>query len=374
MANNRTHIWTERRDIPLTILAWFAVIFVIVSVLAHISKTLLLLLLAAVLAYTVAPAIQFFERLMPKALAILMIYILVLGCIGVFFYFVLSTALHQLILLGHYLQKLIVQNPQTEISPLVNFLQSFGISKEQISQVGHQLTSQAESAFGSIFPFIKSFFNYVFDIIIILIVSIYLVLDGARVAKWIQENSPRSHKSKVLFALFTLERIVGAYIRGQLLLAVIIGVLVGIGMLILQVPYAILLGVLAFICSFIPIIGTFVSGVACVLLALTHGWVSALIVLAYFIGIHVLEGDILGPRIVGKALGLHPLVALLAVITGTELFGIPGAFFAAPITGLAQAISITAWKAWKEGHPAEFVNKDLPVQYKSKKNKNPSRK
>jgi predicted PurR-regulated permease PerM len=123
---------------------------------------------------------------------------------------------------------------------------------------------------------------------------------------------------------------------------------------ILGVPYALLLGVLAFVLEFIPVLGTLVSGAICVLLALTKGWFWAIIVLAYFVFVHIIEGDVVGPRIVGKAIGLHPVVSLVALIAGGELFGIWGALFASPVAGVLQAFLVAIWSEWRETHPQEF--------------------
>ena len=119
-------------------------------------------------------------------------------------------------------------------------------------------------------------------------------------------------------------------------------------------PFALLLGVLAFVLEFIPVLGTIVSGAICVLLALSKGWVIALIVLAYFVVVHVIEGDVLGPRIVGKTIGLHPVVSLTALIAGAELFGIAGALFASPVAGVIQALLVAIWVEWRATHPREF--------------------
>jgi predicted PurR-regulated permease PerM len=192
------------------------------------------------------------------------------------------------------------------------------------------------------------------DIVLVAVLSIYLLIDGSRITNWLRRNAPRRQKGRVHFLLNTLQRVVGGYIRGQLLLCTIIGVLVGGGMQVLGVPYALLLGVLAFVLEFIPILGTLVSGAVCVLLALTKGWILALIVLAYFTVVHVLEGDIVGPRIVGKAVGLHPVVSLVALIAGGELFGIWGALFASPVAGVIQALLVAIWSEWRETHPDEF--------------------
>jgi predicted PurR-regulated permease PerM len=112
--------------------------------------------------------------------------------------------------------------------------------------------------------------------------------------------------------------------------------------------------VLTFILEFIPILGVLATGAICVLLALTKGWLLALIVLVYFVIVHIIEGDVVGPRIVGRAVGLHPAIALIALIAGGELFGIWGALFASPIAGVLQAFLVAIWSEWREMHPQEF--------------------
>jgi predicted PurR-regulated permease PerM len=70
--------------------------------------------------------------------------------------------------------------------------------------------------------------------------------------------------------------------------------------------------------------------------------------------VHVIEGDVVGPRIVGKAIGLHPVVSLAALIAGAELFGITGALLASPVAGVLQALLVAIWVEWRATHPKEF--------------------
>jgi len=112
--------------------------------------------------------------------------------------------------------------------------------------------------------------------------------------------------------------------------------------------------VVAFVLEFIPVLGTIVSGVVCVLLAFTKGWLFALGMLIYFVGVHIFEGDIVGPRIVGKAVGLHPVISLFALLAGADLFGVWGAILASPIAGVVQALLIAFWQNWRENHPEQF--------------------
>ena len=92
-------------------------------------------------------------------------------------------------------------------------------------------------------------------------------------------------------------------------------------------PNPLLLGLIAFFMEFVPVVGVIISGGVGVLVALFVGPITAVLALAYFVLIQVLEGDVVGPRIMGNALGIHPALALIAFIVGSELFGIWGALF-----------------------------------------------
>lgn len=348
---SRSEIWARRRDIPLTILAWIIVLGIGIWVTAHFSRTVIIFLIAAFLAYALAPAVSFFTKYMPRALAIFLTYTVVLVSISVILYLVISTALEQFSFLSRNLSAFVALESH---NPLLRTLQGFGITQSQLISLENQLTSQAEHLTESILPFLSSVFAFLLDMLIVAIVSIYLLIDGSKLKKQIESNTPRSQKHRLEFLLSTSQFIIGNYIRGQIFLAVIIGLLVGLGMALFHVPYALLLGVIASLLAFIPILGTIISGVLCVLLALTQGWIVSAFVLIYFVVVHVVEGDILGPRIVGKAIGLHPLVSILALIAGSELYGILGALFAAPLAGLIQAIVVAIWTEWRATHAEEF--------------------
>jgi predicted PurR-regulated permease PerM len=347
--------WARRRDIPLAILAWTGVLFIVFWGAGHIARTITLLVVAALLAYALAPAVSFLERWMPRFLATLLVYLVVLTALSGLVYFIVSAAVSQVQSLSDLIAKVLTPASKTNSeTPLTHTLQSFGISSSQIDSLRSQVTGQIGNVATSIVPFLTEFFNVILDVILVAILSIYLLADGGRVTNWLRQNTPRPQRGRMRFLINTLQRIVGGYIRGQLLLCSLIGVLVGVGMTILHVPYALLLGVVAFVLEFIPVLGTLVSGAICVLLALTQGWLIAVIVLAYFVGVHIVEGDVVGPRIVGKAIGLHPVVSLAALVAGAELFGIWGALFASPIAGVIQALLVAVWSEWRETHPQEF--------------------
>ncbi|HTK09659.1 MAG TPA: AI-2E family transporter [Ktedonobacteraceae bacterium] len=350
MAYNLTK-WQLRRDIPLAILAWLGVLYIVFLSAQHIGRTLLIVGIAALLAYALTPAVNIFKRVMPQFLAIAVVYLIVLGGIGALLYVIIEAAVQQFTTLSGFLNVLLLPGGNGKLNDIAR---AVGIQPDQIESIRQQIVAQASGAAGSIVPFVTGVFGAIVDMIVVAVLSIYFLIDGKRVTIWLRGSAPLQQRGRVGFALDTLQRIVGGYIRGQILLCTLISVLVGVGMQILGVPYALLLGVLTFILEFIPILGTLVTGVICVLLALTKGWILAVIVLVYFIIVHIIEGDIVGPRVVGRSVGLHPIVALAALIAGGELFGIWGALFASPVAGVLQAFLIAVWIEWKERHRREF--------------------
>src|SRR5437764_4176678 len=346
--------WIRRVGLPLAILAWTGVALLILWLAGHVIRLLLLLTFAALFAYALAPAVKLLERVMPRFLAILLVYLVVLGALSALFYLIVSTAIVQVISLSDYVRFLLTPGKSGQLTPLEQTLQSFGISQSQIASARDQVVASIEGFAGSVVPLLTGLVGAVLDVILVAVISIYLLAGGARVSNWLRGNMPDQLQGRMRLLLDTLQRVVGGYIRGQLLLCGLIGILVGVGMQVIGVPFALLLGVLAFVLEFIAVLGTLVSGAICLLLALTKGWVPAVIVLVYFVIVHVIEGDVVGPRIVGKAIGLNPVVSLAALIAGAELFGITGALFASPVAGVLQALLIAVWIEWRATHPKEF--------------------
>ncbi len=116
-----------------------------------------------------------------------------------------------------------------------------------------------------------------------------------------------------------------------------------------------------------PQIGSYISGIIGPGFAFTHGWQVALIYAIFVIVAQAgVDGQILAPRILGKSVGLHPIISVLALLIGTDLFGLLGALFAAPAAGIPQTFVRAFWQIWRERHPDQFpeeeVQKQQPVE------------
>lgn len=345
--------WARRRDIPIAILAWLALGGLLLWAASYIVRSLLVMVVAALLAFALTPAVRFFQRMMPRVLAVIVVYLVVLSGISLLLYEIVSATIGQVAALSETVQKLLTAHGK-ELPPILQFLQRFGVTQEQVRNVGQLIVQQASGIVSNVPPLLSGIADFMLNVVIVAVLSIYLLLDGGRAINWLRCNIPITQRERMHFFMDTVERVIGGYIRGQLIMSSTVGLLVGIGMTLFGVPYAVLLGVVAFILEFVPIIGTILSGVLCVLIALSKGWVIALLVLIYFIVVHVIEGDILAPRIVGKAVGVHPAVSLFALLAGAELFGIWGAVLGSPLAGLIQAALVTIWQDWRANHPEQF--------------------
>jgi predicted PurR-regulated permease PerM len=353
--------WLRALVLPLIALTWLAVAILAVWVLSHFTRTILIVVLATVLAFAFTPLANFFGHRMPRALAIGLAYILGLAVVFGFGAYVVATSVDQVTALvanlPGYAQQAQALQPQID-----DLLTPFGVAPGWSIDLESQAIGLVQSSAGAVaadlLPRLAEFFGTIVDIVLTLILSVYLCANGARIAQWLKTETPDgTTQTRARLLVSIVNRVVGGYIRGVLLLALLIGVLVGAGMAVLGVPYAVLLGVLAFFMEFVPVLGVFISGAAALLVAIVNfrDLIHPLIVLAYFIVVHILEGDVIGPRILGRAVGIHPATGLIALVAGTEVFGIWGALFAAPLAGLVQSVVVALWFEFRGGDPRQVL-------------------
>lgn len=189
--------------------------------------------------------------------------------------------------------------------------------------------------------------------VLVYVLSIYFAIDWPRFGGLISDAIYQpGYRQDVKRLLFETGRIWNGYLRGQTLLAMLMAVIFTIVLWILGVRYALLLGVLAGILDFIPFVGAFITVALSTLVALFQGenWLGlspiwfGLLVLGIGVVLQQIEGNWLNPRIVGGALGLHPLLIMVGAIMGSILAGLLGVMLAAPVLATVKLLSIYAWR------------------------------
>ncbi len=211
----------------------------------------------------------------------------------------------------------------------------FGFEPIRISEVADRVREQvleaeelASGLFGAAIVVAEGLAGLLFGIVALF----FYLKDGERIAAWARDLFPEGVRGDVEQVGAGSWHILGAYFRGQVLVALTDAVLIGLGLLLLQVPLVLPLAVLVFLGGLFPIIGAVVAGSVAVLVALaTGGLLTALAVLALIVGVQQLEGHILAPVLLGRATQLHPLAVLVSLTAGAILLGVLGAFIAVPV-------------------------------------------
>ncbi len=347
----------------LMILAFLAIIAIALYALSLVEGAVILLLLSALLAYIIYPLVQLLQRRLLRSLAIGVAYLLVAGAVIGGMFIVASALIQQSTSLVHSIQFLLSPAGERQIQPVIDFLGKLGITQDQVAQVKNQLFSLVQSALSGVLPFLIGAFTNITDLIVVVTLSVYFVIDGPRIIGWLRLKTPATQRGTINFLLNTLDQSLGGYFRGSLLIALIGALSTGVGLTLLHVPYAALLGVLFFLLYFVPVIGANVIGVLCILAALPEGWVVTLIVAIFIMFLQgVVIGQILSPRIFSKTVGVHPIVAIFALFAGAELFGLLGGFLSVPVAGALQHIIVALWNRWKDEHPDQFPQEEEPLQ------------
>ena len=144
-----------------------------------------------------------------------------------------------------------------------------------------------------------------------------------------------------------LNTTVAAYVRAQLFACGLVGLLCGIGFAILGVPYPALLGTLAGVLEFIPLVGPFLGAAVATTIAALHAPVLALWVIGFLSALRVVQDNVIYPRLVGRRLHLHPVAVIVAVLAGVELNGLVGMFLAVPVVAVGS-VAFRHWLGWRE--------------------------
>lgn len=352
--------WRGRLIFALTILAFLALGVIVLYAVSLIIQAVVLLALSALLAYLIYPLVQLLQKHLVRSLAIAVVYLLLAGVLAAGMFIITSALIQQASALVQSVQFLLSPAGTHQIQVLASFLEKFGVTSDQVALFKQQLLSQTLGVLSGFLPFLVALFGNIINLLIVIILSIYFLLDGPRIIHWLSFHTPATQRKTIRFLLHALDLSLGGYFRGSLLLALIGALGTGVGLTLLQVPYAVLLGALFFLLYFLPVIGGYIIEVLCILAAWPQGWLIMVIVAVFMTLLQgVVIGQILSPRIFSKTLGIHPIVALFVLFAGTELFGVLGGFFAIPIAGVLQQIIVALWSRWKHMHPEQFPEEAL---------------
>lgn len=344
--------WGRLRDQCVVALAAIAFLWIASQVIGRVLHIVVVVILALVLAYALEPALAWAERVLPRGLAAILIYVLALGALAAGILLIAPATIEQTESLATRLPGYLDQ--LSGLQPLLGI------------DVAGSLRSVAQSAFTSAFTFAAEVAGAVVDAVLVLVLGFWFMVDGRRMRELVTRMFPSAQRDKVSFVQDTVSQVLGAYIRGQLIMAAIIGISSGLGSWFLGVRYPVLIGILAFFFELIPMVGPILASLPAVMISLTQPFPLVLYVIVFFVVMQVIENNVLAPRITGGAVGLHPVIALLAIVIGADLGGVVGALFAVPFAGIASVLIAAAWKGW-HGEPVIIERAGMRFRFPRKR-------
>lgn len=222
------------------------------------------------------------------------------------------------------------------------------ILKSQIRTIG-------ENAFMVSSKILSSFFTF----LTIMILTLYLLLDHGKIRKGFTHLFSVSVRKKIYITLVQVEEKLGAWLRGQIALSLVIGIMTWIALIILGIDFALPLAVMAAILEIVPTIGPILSAIPTIIVALNEAPTLALIVIAVYIIIQIIESNLVVPIVMQQAVGFSPIVIIVSIIIGGKLMGIEGALLAIPFVSAITVIFKTAFKSDKKtGAIITYGNKE----------------
>ncbi len=330
----------RRGSRPLQIAVGVAAVLVAAGVIFLIRDALTAFVLGALLAFLINPAVDRLERVIPRALAILVMLAALMGvlaALGTVFTPLLTTEVGQL----QQQSPQIINQAQHQIEQLQGRpINVVGLRVDLTGQAGSLDKRAGEfllGQFGNALSIGLAALNVLLQVLLTLIVAFLVSLDSHRMSGFIRRLVPSDYRGDFDAIWPRIKAMLRSYLRGQLTVAAIIGVGVGIALALEGVQFAFALGVVAGVLALVPFIGPWIGAIPIELVALSDGPGKAVVVgVTYFVITNIVL-QLLFPRIVGAAVRLPALLVIVAFIAGFSLAGILGMFIAIP---LAAAIAI----------------------------------
>jgi predicted PurR-regulated permease PerM len=316
-----------------------AALFVLVTILNSVSLVTITVIVAVMICALLQPLVGLLTRhQVPRILAAVLVFVLGMTTLVAASWFVVQQVSANSAALGTQLldavgtiRKWLVTGPPRMSEHQVNQL---------IADLTRTVTENRASLAQGVFATANSAFLVVGGTVFCMFATLFLLTDDGGIWRWIVRLFPDESRAKVAHAGNVAWRTLIAYMRSTVLLALINSLTMVAIMIIAGMPLVVPLGVLLFLGSLIPLFGMLVAGVVVVLVALvTKSLVMALVMALALVLTVQLEGNLLNPLILGKAVQIHPLAILMAVTAGTILGGIFGAFIAVPLVAIVNNVA-----------------------------------
>ena len=351
------------------------VIFIILAVMAALwllyvlEGVILLVVLAIFFAYLIAPLVEFVhrpfnvrghERVMPRPIAIGIVYMVIFGAIGVALYLLLPKLGTQMTEFGQQAPSYLTsaRSRAESLNRLYDNLQlPAAVRKTVNDNITHLINAVGGYTTEGIGNLLLESLHYIPWLVLIPILAFFLLKDADSFRRSALQMLPSGRwrwRGDEFFQ--DVNSTLAAYIRAQLIACLLIGTICTIGFWAIGLPYALLLGIIAALLEFIPLVGPLTVAIIAVLIASFYSVNQAVIVFLFLGTLRIIHDYVTYPRIIGQGIHLHPLAVILAILAGAELAGVAGIFLAIPVVAILS-VSYRHWLEHKgsEGLVADFL-------------------
>jgi predicted PurR-regulated permease PerM len=347
---------TLRSVAPVVVPRWIQIVLLPLALLAlwalarAAGSVLLILVVASMVALILAPVVRLLEHRIPRGLAILIVYVGSFALIAGIGVLLASPVTTQITRFENNVPE-IVRNANKELNSFQNWLTSHGINVH-IKQQGHTaldtLQKDVLKRSGDIVSVSRDLLSGVvtigFDLVLTLVLSIYLLVYGRQIGQLVRGVMPPGDGTPEDDFPLLVQHAVSGYVRGQLLFSLVMGGSAAIALEILGLigvfpagkDYAVFFGGFYGLMEFIPYIGPIVGPVPAVVVALFQNPISAVWLIILFIALQQLEGHIVAPQVFRISLRINPILIILALLIGYQLYGVVGALVALPVIAVIR--------------------------------------
>lgn len=308
------------------------------------------LIVAVGIAYLLTPLVALFQKKMKRVFAVVITYVIFTGIIFTIFFFMIPLISEQFrVFIGKfpvYITNLTnMINESLRKSVILHNLENF-TGKAIIPQDSNTITQYIVNSFNfkefnflqSATTFTRTVLNILVTFIIGPVLGIYVLKDTHRLRNVFIKILPARYKSQASDIIDKINNVGGRYIRGQILISIIVGILCTVILLILKVDFAILLGFISGVFNLVPFLGPIIGAIPAALAALFISPIKALLVILLFIGVHQLDSYVISPNIMKFQVGVHPAIVIFSIIASGAVFGPIGLLLAVPTVAVIQEI------------------------------------
>jgi predicted PurR-regulated permease PerM len=308
----------------LLILAFFYVI----------REVMALVFISIVAAAALDPFVDYFQKhKIPRAVSILVIYLIIFAIFSLVLVMLIPPISEQV---GQFGKNLPGYYEQVMVG--INSVQDGAEGQSNLPEALKSLSANLGDATKGVFSTLTDIFGGIISLLSVLVIVFYLVVEEQGLKHFIQFVTPKKFRAYAVKLIDRIQDTMGLWLRGQLTLMLVVGLMTYLGLTIMGVKYALLLALIAGLTEIIPFVGPFLGAIPAIFIAISDSWIKALLVGILYLIVQQLENHVLVPKVMQKATGLNPVIVIVAILVGGRLGGIVGALLAVPVAAMLSIL------------------------------------